>query len=142
MITTDGKHTTNYFDTFIEVAPDCPVRSAEIPQQEGEDKTVANLQYEILSGHPYEYTSDEAVFSVFAKKNNIAKENLNKESEKFFSKGQPCLRCSPRGKRYGLGVHCNKQGKVALFVVESKEYQKLVNDKTIKHFTAMRSKRG
>jgi Family of unknown function (DUF6157) len=33
-------HTTNYINTFIEIAEDCPVQSAEIPQQKDDEKTV------------------------------------------------------------------------------------------------------
>ena len=39
---------TNYFNTFIEIAEDCPVNFGEIPPVKGDKKTVANLQYEML----------------------------------------------------------------------------------------------
>ncbi|MFX5614998.1 DUF6157 family protein, partial [Acinetobacter baumannii] len=29
------QHTTNYFDTLIEVAEDCPVAAAEVPASKG-----------------------------------------------------------------------------------------------------------
>ena len=99
------------------------------------------MQYELIVEHPYQYTQEDVLFKVFAIRNKIAKKDLKNERERFFSKGQPCLRCSPLGKRYGWGIHCNELGKVALFAMESKEYKKLVNDKTIKHIKAMRSRR-
>jgi hypothetical protein len=46
--------TTNYYNTFIEIAEDCPVKVAEIPPQKGESKTAASIQYEMIAGHPYE----------------------------------------------------------------------------------------
>ncbi|MGH7492255.1 MAG: DUF6157 family protein [bacterium] len=45
-------------------------------------------------------------------------------------------------KRYGWGVHSNADGKVAVYEVGSKEYNKLAYDKSLKHVKAMRSKRG
>jgi hypothetical protein len=45
------------------------------------------------------------------------------------------------GKRYGWGIHNDEDGKVALYAVESDEYKRFVNDNSIKHLKAMRSKR-
>ncbi len=131
----------NYYNTFIEVADDCPVKSAEFPKQKGSDKSVPVLQFEMMAGHPYKYTQEDVLFDVFAVRNNFTKDNLRTERKKFFSKGQPCLRSSSLGKRYGWGIHCNGQGKVALFAMESEEYKKLAGDKTIRHTKAMSSKR-
>lgn len=133
--------TTNYRDTFIEVAEDCPVETAQIPPEKGEIKTVANLQFDLIKNNPYKFSSDDVVFRVFALKNGISKAGLANERQKFFSKGQPCLRSSPLGKRYGWGIHCDFEGKVAIYPVESPEYEKFLNDKTLKHVKAMRSKR-
>lgn len=126
-------HTTNYFDTFIAVAPDCPVDSAEIPPQK-EPKTIAQIEYEMLKDHPYTYTSDDVLNRAHGKNKNISR-------EAFFAKGQPCMRSSPLTKRYGWGVHSNGVGKIAIFPVESAEYKKLSKDKNLKHLQAMRSKR-
>lgn len=136
-------HTTNYQNTFIEVAEDCPVTAAEIPPLKGEEKTVAVIQFEMMSDKPYAYTSDDVIFQVYALKNKIkGKSQLALEREKFYSKGQPCLRSSPLTKRYGWGVHNDAQGKVALYPVNSPEYKKLAKDKTLQHVKAMRSKRA
>ena len=133
-------HSTNYFNTFIEVAEDCPVAVAEIPPQKVE-KTAASIVFEMASNHPYQYTSDELIFHVYALKNGISANNLDAEKERFFAKGQPCLRSSPLGKRFGWGFHFNSEGKVAMYAVESDEYKELVNDKKLKMLKAMRSKR-
>jgi hypothetical protein len=132
-------HTTNYYDTFIEIAEDSPISMAEIPPQKGEDKTVANLQFDMIMHNPYKYTSDEVIFGIYALRNDIP----NNESERaaFFSKGQACLRASPLTKRYGWGVHHNAEGKVALYPAESEAYQKFAADAALKHTKAMRSKR-
>jgi hypothetical protein len=134
-------HTTNYFNTFIEIAEDSPTSIAEVPPLKGGNKTAAYLQFEMVIDHPYKYTSDDVLFHVFAVKNNISKGDLKAEREKFFSKGQPCLRASPLTKRYGWGVHANEAGKIALYGVDSDEYKKLAKDKTLQHVKAMRSKR-
>lgn len=131
----------NYYDTFMEVADDCPVTNSEIPQQRGNKKSIPIMQFEMIAKHPYKYTQEDVLFEVFAESHGISEENKSAERKKFFSKGQPCLRSSALGKRYGWGIHYNKEGKVALYAVESDEYKKFMGDKTIKHLKAMRSKR-
>jgi len=42
-------------------------------------------------------------------------------------------------KRYGFGVHADKDGKIAIFGRETREYEQFVNDDTIKKVKAMRS---
>ncbi len=133
--------TTNYYDTFIQVADDCPVHAAQKPPQKEGEKTVANIQFEMIRNNPYKYTSDDILFHVYATKNKINGKDLEKEREKFFSKGQPCFRSSPLTKRYGWGVHSDSQGKIAIYAVESSEYKRLSKDKNLKHLKAMRSKR-
>jgi hypothetical protein len=136
-------HTTNYINTFIEVAEDCPVIAAEIPPNKGEEKTAAVIQFEMIYDNPYQFTSDDVIFQVFAEKNKIkGKSQITAEREKFYSKGQPCLRSSPLTKRYGWGVHSNAEGKIAIYPVESAEYKKFVKDKILVHTKAMRSKRA
>ena len=43
-------HTTNYANAFIEVADDCKTDVGKIPPEKPE-KTVAQLQYELISAH-------------------------------------------------------------------------------------------
>ncbi len=125
-------HTTNYRNTFIEVADDCPLQSAEIPPLKGDAKTIANIQFEMIAQNPYRFTSDEVIFKGFVLKNNISS-NLEQERELFFSKGQACLRASPLTKRYGWGIHHNEAGKVALYPMESDEYEGFVQDDGVKN---------
>lgn len=135
-------HTTNYYNTFIEVAEDCPVTTAEIPTpRKNGAKTIALYQYEMISRHPYRYTSDDVIFGVYSRRNDIPEAEKETERERFFSKGQPCLRSSPLGKRFGWGVHSNVDGKVAIYAVESEEYKRLASDDDIRHTKAMRSRR-
>ncbi|PIF45643.1 hypothetical protein CLU96_2652 [Chryseobacterium sp. 52] len=134
------KHTTNYINTFIEVAGDCPVSQAEIPPEK-KTETLAHLQYERLIKSPYQYTSDDIVFECYAVKNDISETEKQHARIAFFSKGQPCLRSSPLAKRYGFGIHHNEDEKVAIFPVESKEYEQFSNDDAIKKVKAMRSKK-
>lgn len=134
-------HTTNYENTFITIADDCPTKEGEIPPQKAESPTVATLQFDLILKNPYKYTSDDVIFQVFAERNGISKSDLKKAREEFFSKGQPCLRASPLTKRYGWGVHADKDGKIALYASGTKEYDKLMKDKTLKVVKAMKSAR-
>jgi hypothetical protein len=138
----DKMITTNYKNTFLEVADDCPVKKAEIPPEKIDKKTIARLQYEMIHDNPYAYTSDDVVFTVFAVKNNIPLKRREQIREKVFSAGQACLRTSPLTKRYGWGIHYNNDEKIALYAVESKDYSAFVKDKSIEHKKAMRSKKA
>ena len=135
-------HTTNYFNTFITIAEDCPVNKAAIPPQKGMNKTMANLQFEMLVDQPYRYTSDDVLFQVYATRNNVSAGDYKREREQFFSKGQACFRTSPLTRRYGWGAHFNEDGKMAIYAVESAEYKKLAKDKGLTIVKAMRSSRG
>ena len=133
-------HTTNYKNTFIAVADDCPVKAAEVPPVKSA-KTVANLQFEMVSENPYKYTSDDVLFHCYATKNEIPKSEWKEAREVFFSKGQACFRASPLTKRYGFGVHANEEEKIALYPMESKEYKTFSKDKKLQVVKAMKSKR-
>ena len=136
------KHTTNYYNTFIEVAPDYTKSESLVPPIKGDKHTVANIQFDMIRSQPYTFTSDDVIFNTFAVKNDIANSELVSEREKFFSKGQPCMRASPLTKSYGWGVHCNIDGKLALIGMETDAYEQFVKDDTLGHVKAMRSKRG
>ena len=131
--------TTNYFDTFIAVADDCPVSTAEIPPHSPDKPSVASMQYEMLINDPYKYTSDDVLSTIYAKRNDL--QNNEEQRRVFFSKGQPCFRSSPLTKRYGWGVHSDTAGKIAIYPVASKQYSVFVNDTKLKQLKAMRSKR-
>ena len=133
---------TNYYNTLIEVAEDCKASSGAIPPVKPGKKSTANLQFEMLNGHPYEFTSDDVLFAVFARRRAIPAEDLEEQRALFFSKGQPCFRASPLTKRYGWGVHSDAAGKIALHGVESTEYQSLMADDTVIKKKAMRTKRA
>ncbi|MDB5260930.1 MAG: hypothetical protein JWQ14_211, partial [Adhaeribacter sp.] len=133
--------TTNYYNVFIQVAEDCPVEKAAIPAPRGTDKTAAVLQFELIRNNPYKYTSDDVLFRVYAEKNNLNGDSLEKALAAFFSKGQACFRASPLAKRYGWGVHSDAEGKIAIYPLESEEYARLSQDKNLKLIKAMRSKR-
>ena len=133
-------HTTNYANTFIEVAEDCKNRRGEIPPTKN-PRTVADLEYELIFDNPYKYTSDELLFIVRCRKNGIPDDELEQRKNEFFSKPQACLRSSPLSRTYGWGIHFNGEGRIALFGSESPEYGKFKRDENLKHLKAMRSSR-
>ena len=131
-------HTTNYFNTLITVAVDTKANKGEAPKTKVEGKSIAEMQFDILINKPYKYTSDEVLVHIFAERNEFTDMNLAKEV--FFSKGQACLRTSPLAKTYGWGIHFNKEGRIALYGMETLEYENLLEDKTLDILPAMRSK--
>lgn len=131
--------TSNYINTFIEVAEDCPVSKGEQPPVKGASQTVASMQFDMIFSNPYKFTSDDVLFQVYAIRNNLKRNEYNSAKEQFFSKGQPCFRASPLTKRYGWGVHSDKDGKIAIYGCETTEYKRLAKDKTLKVVKAMKS---
>ncbi len=98
-------HTTNYTNTFIEIADDCPATSGEAPPTKGDAKTIANIKFDIVNNNPYKFTSDDVFFQVYAERNDLTETEYKEAREQFFSKGQPCFRASPLTKRYGWVGH-------------------------------------
>jgi len=131
-------HSTNYFDTFIEVAEVTKADFGTVPLTK-EKKTVAEMRYELVAKKPYKFSSDDIYFQVFADRNDLTKAEYEKAREQFFLKGQPCFRASLLTKTYGFGIHCDKNGKVALYGMETEEYQSFLSDTKIKKVKAMKS---
>ena len=135
------QHTTNYTNTFILVADDCPALQGEIPLSKGEKKTAANRQFDMIIKHPYRFTSDDVLFQVYADSHDLTREEYKKAREQFFSKGQPCFRASPLTKRYGWGVHYDEKGRMAIYGSETKAYGEFASNKQLTVLKAMRSKK-
>ena len=132
------QHSTNYFDTFVEVAEDTKTATATKPPEK-DKKTVAKMQFDMISKNPYKYTSDDVLFQVYAERNGLTEAQLDDARTAFFSKGQPCFRASPLTKTYGYGIHHNSEGKTALYRMNSAKYQKFQNDPKLKKVKAMKS---
>jgi hypothetical protein len=132
-------YTTNYYNSFIEVAEDTKVAKGIIPPAKKDKKTIAELQFDLISKNPYQLTSDDVLFQVYADRKALKKSDYPKERTLFFSKGQACLRCSPLAKSYGFGIHFNDEGTVALYGMETAAYQTFLKDANTKKIKAMRT---
>lgn len=132
-------HTTNYFNTFIEVSEDCPVHEAIVPPNKNEEKSLARLEYELLSENPYIFTSDDIIFQVHAMRKGIPAEELEASRGGYFSKGRPCMRSSPLSKRYGWGTSHDAAGRVALVASGTPEYMALLSNPALTHKKALRN---
>jgi len=136
----------NPIDQFIEIAPDSPTQQAIAPQDKGGKRTIAAIEYELLSGKPYGYTLEELKFTTHILHKQIPPAELKAHRQQlrdeYFAKPCACMRASPLTKQYGWGAHYDEQGRIAIYAVESREYQRFVKDKSLKKFSAMRSKRA
>lgn len=137
---TTRRHTTNYEDTVILPAEDTRAETAVAPPTGG--RTIAELQFERLSGHDYEWTSDELLFDVHCERKGIPGADRDAERAAFFGKGQPCLRTSPLAKTYGWAFHFDSSGKVALVPMDSPELELLTAGESVRIERAMRTSRG
>ncbi|GIE97494.1 DUF6157 family protein [Paractinoplanes rishiriensis] len=138
-------HSTNYQDTFIQVAEDCPAASATAPPARA-TPSVAERTFRMIADAPYQHTSDDVIFTVWADRNALPQTDRPTARATFFAKGQPCLRSSDLGKRYGWGIHADAEGRVALVAVGSAAYTDLAAGKApdgtpVTVTRAMRSRR-
>ena len=115
----------DYVDTFIAVADDCPVTKGTLPPLKPENPSIAARTYRMIAEHPYEYTSGDVIFTVFADRRGIPEEERVAARAEFYSAGQPCLRSSDLGKRYGWGIHADPHSRLALYGVETPTYAEL-----------------
>jgi hypothetical protein len=132
-------HTTNYIDTFIEVAEDTKVACGTKPPAKSGKKTIAEMQYELLANKPYQFTSDDVLFRVYADRNNLTEAERPAARAHFFAKGHACFRTSPLTKTYGFGVHANSEGKIAIYGMETELYEAFKNDPNLSQTKAMRN---
>ena len=136
----------NYYKTLIAVADDCPVADSVIPQADaGKKKTIAALQYELLSDHPYVHTQEDVLFRTWLARQDLPELSADEEAQlraDFFAKPQACLRASPLPKKYGFGLLFDDKGRIALCPRESKEYTETVASGRVKVVKAMRTSRG
>ncbi len=137
-----------YTDTFIRVATDCPATCSVVPVAKRDHKPVHVLQYELLSEHPYRYTHDDLLFEVHVRHKAIPADErearVREIRAELLGKPHPCLRASLLPKKYGWGVHYDRQGRIALYSMESEEYRRFTrpdgDGPTL--LTALRSKRA
>ena len=137
----------NYYDTFIRVAPDCPVSEAVVPTGRREEKSIPQIEYELLAENPYTFTQEELLFAVHVRRQGVGEGDLKARRaalwEEFFGKPRACLRASMLPKKYGWGLHFDAEGRIALVPVESEEYRAFVAGKGVATvLAAMRNKRA
>jgi len=134
----------SYRNTFIRVAPDCPVAAAVAPTPKAGKPTVPFVQYDILSRHPYAFDHEDLLVETYVRHKlaGVADERRRAEIRaELLAKSQPCLRASMLPKAYGWGVHYDADGRIAIYGVESKEYRDFVENGETTLLYAMRNKR-
>ena len=123
----------SYTNTFIEAADDCPEATGVVPPVHGDKPSVAVLEYELLSKHPYRYTHEELLFVVHVTRLGLTPADLKQRGKQIhaelFAKPHACMRASPLPKRYGWGIHHNDQGRIAIHSRGSPEYAALTTGK-------------
>jgi len=137
----------SYINTFIQVSPDCPVMQSEIPVAKGDKKSMHVIQYELLTEAPYRYNHEELTFEVYVRHKVIPLEEVAAHRQELwdnlFQKGHPRMRASALAKRYGWGAHYDQQGKIALYAMESDEYQRFIQaSEEVNLLAAMRNKKA
>ena len=117
----------SYKDTLILVSADCPVEHGVVPASGKETPPAHVIQFELLSRNPYVYTHEELLYQVHVRHKGVPEAEWETRREEIwnelFSKSHPCLRASALPKKFGWGVHYDSEGRIALYAMESPEYQ-------------------
>lgn len=132
-------HSTNYTQTLIAVAPDCPVLVGT-PPPDGRP-SIAGIIFARLQANPYQFTSDELLFHAHVVRHALPEGEWAAARAAFFGKPRACLRASALGKRYGWGVHFDADGRGALVGRDDPRYAELSDDPSVTVRMALRSKR-
>ena len=64
-------HTTNYANTFIAVAEDSTSERSTQPPEKPGNPSIASRTWRMMAEHPYRYTSDDVIFTVWADRKGI-----------------------------------------------------------------------
>ena len=116
-------------EELILVAEDSPTRKSKEPPADGPKKTIARIGYEVLCCEkPYTYTEEEFFHEVHVVRRN--RPELKIESY--------IIRRSELVKKYGWGIHRNKNQKLKLVACESEEYRVLLANRKVKKTKAFR----
>ncbi|GIN72701.1 hypothetical protein J14TS2_31760 [Bacillus sp. J14TS2] len=131
----------SYQNTLITISEDSDVTEAVVPVPRNNKATIASIEYDLMKEHPYEYTQADVQFKTYLIKNQLDSANLDELREQFFSKPKACFRASPLVKKYGWGIHYDQEGKIAIYGVNSEEYQRFLHNDQIQKRKGMRSQR-
>ncbi len=134
-------------DTFVLVAPDCPVTAAVVPPTKGANPTVALIQYELLTASPYTLTLEDLIFETHVRRAGLSRSEARARAAairaELFARPQACMRASALPKRYGWGVHHDSRGRLALVALGSEEYRRFATGRVagVKVVAALRNQR-
>lgn len=135
----------NYYATFIAVAEDCPNATGEVPPVRVGKRSAANVHFEMAVEQAGTFTQEQILFATHLNAKGLdpaAHPEGGETWDAFYSKGQPCLRASALGKRYGWGVHFDAEGRVTAVAAGGDEYDRFAADADLAHTRAMRSRRA
>jgi hypothetical protein len=127
-----------YLNTFIVVAPDCPADVGVVPDR---PRSIAGLEFMLLTANPYRLTGEELILAVHARHKGVGDADIEPFKLALFSRPHPCLRASMLPKRYGWGAHYDANGHIALYGVETDDYRHLTSRPDTRVIPAMRNRR-
>jgi hypothetical protein len=93
----------DYVDTFIAVADDSTAAMGTVPPSKPGNRSVTARMFQMISDHPYRYTSGDVIFTVFADRHGIAAQERAAARDEFYSaeSGMPAFLGSRQALRVG-----------------------------------------
>lgn len=114
-------------EQLIKISEDSPTTKSLKPENEN---TVEYIKFEVLFKNPYRYTEREFYEEV----------HYNIRGKKHLKIETYSLKRIGLVKRYGWGIHIDKDKKIAIIPCESEKYTFLLNDPKVKKKNAYRNK--
>lgn len=115
------KQNEDLVNVLITVAESSSTKSI-VPSSKSKKETVKEVVYRVLKQKPYVFKQNELFREVHV--NQMKKDRVLKLETFKLQRSELCS-------LLGWGIHGNKEGKLALVAVDSKEYNSLLNDNKI-----------
>lgn len=116
-------------ESLVVISEDSSATKAIDLQNDSGNPTVNDIYFDELKNNPYKYNEEELINQV-----HVVRRGRNDLHLSCYS-----MKRSDLLKKYGWGLHVNLEHKIALVPVESKKYQKLLDDPAVKKIKAYRS---
>lgn len=120
------KQNQDVVNTLITIA-ESSSKTSIVPTSKLKRETVKEVVYRVLMENPYKFKQYELFYEVHI--NQMGKDESLKLERYQLQRSELCS-------LLGWGIHGDKLGRLALIPVESKEYDKLLEDPSIKKINA------
>lgn len=98
---------------------------------------------DLVHDEPYAHDQNDVLFAASIRnRSDLDADERASLRDSWFARSQACFRASPLPRTHGWGVHCDEQGRIAVYGVETEGYRRLAADPSLTQTRALRSTRA